>query len=380
MAKVVSAELRLVDLRPAVPRTDAIQSFVSQETPILTLTDSDGVSGTGYCYTIGAGGSSIVALLRDHLLPLLVGREAERIESIWHDLLYSAHALSVGPVLSLSLAAIDTALWDLRARRAGLAISQLLGGAHESLPVYSTEGGWLHLSTEDLVRDAQVMQAKGFAGAKIKIGKPDSREDLERVAAVRSAVGDGFEIMVDANQGFRVDDARRRAAMLEGLNLGWLEEPLPADDVNGHARLAAATSVPIAVGESLYSLAQFREYLQQGACSIVQVDVARIGGITPWMKVAHLAESFGVGVAPHFLMELHTQLACSVQNGMWVEYIPQLDPITKTSLFVSEGRAYPSNQAGLGIDWDWNAIDQVSTCHFELGRHPTPTTSTVATP
>lgn len=368
-----------MNLRPAVPRTDSIQSFVSQETPILTLTDSDGVTGTGYSYTIGAGGSSIVALLRDHLLPLIVGREAERIESIWHDLLYSAHALAVGPVLSLSLAAIDTALWDLRARRAGLAVSQLLGGAHESLPVYSTEGGWLHLSAEELVRDAEAMQAKGFAGAKIKVGKPDSREDLERVTAVRSAVGDGFEIMVDANQGFRIDEARRRATMLEGLDLGWLEEPLPADDVRGHARLAAVTSVPIAVGESLYSLAQFREYLQQGACSIVQVDVARIGGITPWMKVAHLAESFNVGVAPHFLMELHTQLACSVQNGMWVEYIPQLDPITTNSLVLSEGRAYPSNQPGLGIDWDWVAIDQLSIFHFELGSHPTRTASTVAT-
>lgn len=379
MPKVVFADLRLVNLRPAVPRTDSIQSFVSQETPILTLTDSDGVTGTGYSYTIGAGGSSIVALLRDHLLPLIVGREAERIESIWHDLLYSAHALAVGPVLSLSLAAIDTALWDLRARRAGLAVSQLLGGAHESLPVYSTEGGWLHLSAEELVRDAEAMQAKGFAGAKIKVGKPDSREDLERVTAVRSAVGDGFEIMVDANQGFRIDEARRRATMLEGLDLGWLEEPLPADDVRGHARLAAVTSVPIAVGESLYSLAQFREYLQQGACSIVQVDVARIGGITPWMKVAHLAESFNVGVAPHFLMELHTQLACSVQNGMWVEYIPQLDPITTNSLVLSEGRAYPSNQPGLGIDWDWVAIDQLSIFHFELGSHPTRTASTVAT-
>ncbi len=367
MARVVSVELRLVDLHPAVPRTDAIQSFVSQETPILTLTDSDGVTGTGYSYTIGVGGSSIVALLRDHLLPLIIGREAERIESIWHDLLYSAHALGVGPVLSLSMAAIDTALWDLRARRVGLPINQLLGGAHESLPVYTTEGGWLHLSTEELVRDAKAMLALGFAGAKIKIGKPDAREDVERVSAVRAAVGDRFEIMVDANQGFRSDNARRRATMLEGLDLGWLEEPLPADDVSGHARLAAATSVPIAVGESLYSLAQFREYLQHGACSIVQVDVARIGGITPWMKVAHLAESFNVGVAPHFLMELHTQLACSVQNGMWVEYIPQLDPITTTSLVVCDGRAYPSNQVGLGIDWDWAAINEMSTVHYELG-------------
>ncbi|MEO6122542.1 MAG: mandelate racemase/muconate lactonizing enzyme family protein [Ilumatobacteraceae bacterium] len=361
MATIVRAEVRLVNLRPLTERTDAIQSFVSQETPIVTLHDSDGAVGTGYTYTIGAGGSAIVALLRDHFLPQVIGRDADVIERIWRDLLFSAHALTVGPVVSLSLAAIDTALWDLRSCRAAMPITTLLGGAHESLPMYSTEGGWLHLSTEQIVADAIEMQSIGFSGAKVKVGRPSGREDFERLAAVRTAVGDDFELMVDANQGLRADQASRRAKLFEPLDLGWIEEPLVADDVAGHARLAAGCSTPIAVGESLYSVAQFREYLEAGACSIVQVDVARIGGITPWIKVAHLAEAFGVGVAPHFLMELHVQLSCAIPNGIWVEYIPQLDPITTSRLDLRAGRAHPATTPGLGISWDWERIDAMAS-------------------
>ena len=360
VSRVVGADVVLADLRPLAERTDAIQSFVSQETVIVTVWDEDGASGTGYSYTIGAGGSSIVALLQDHLLPRLIGREAESIEAIWHDLMFGVHALGVGPVLSLSLAAVDTALWDLRSHRTGIPITRLVGGAHDSLPVYTTEGGWLHLTVEELVADALRMRESGFAGAKIKVGKPRGAEDLERLTAVREAVGPQFELMADANQALTLDQAMRRSHLFEPLDLGWLEEPMPADDLGGHARLARSTSVPIAVGESLYSIGQFKDYLQAGACSIVQVDVARVGGITPWLKVAHLAEAYNVAIAPHFLMELHIPLACGVRNGAWVEHIPQLGPITSAAPDIRAGRAYPPSVPGLGIDWNWAAIEQHS--------------------
>ena len=130
----------------------------------------------------------------------------------------------------------------------------------------------------------------------------------------------------------------------------------PAEDVSGHRQLREHTTIPVAVGESMYHLAQFREYLEQGACSIVQPDVARIGGITPWIKVAHLAEGFDVPVCPHFLMELHVSLCAAVPNAAWVEYIPQLDDITSSRIRVEGGYAYPPDTPGLGIDWDWQAI------------------------
>ena len=356
MARIERVEIFMVDLQPKVKRTDAIQSFVSQETPFVLITDVDGATGLGYTYTIGQGGPAIMSLLRETLVPQLIGREAEEIGRIWRDLLFSTHATSVGAITSLALAAVDLALWDLRCKRAGLPLWRLLGGAKDLVPMYTTEGGWLHIPTEDLVSDAVQAQAAGFSGSKVKIGRPHLSEDRARLQAVRDAVGPGYEIMVDANQCFSLSEARRRARVLQSLDIAWFEEPLPADDVASHRTLAASTSVPIAVGESMYSLSQFKDYLTQDAASIVQADVARIGGITPWMKVAHLAEAHNVSICPHFLMEIHVSLVCAVPNAPWLEYIPQLDGLTATPMRVEGGHAVPSDEPGLGIDWDHDRL------------------------
>jgi L-alanine-DL-glutamate epimerase-like enolase superfamily enzyme len=172
--------------------------------------------------------------------------------------------------------------------------------------------------------------------------------------------------MTDANQGFNRPEVMRRAKAFEGLDLAWLEEPLPAEDVSGHRQLLEHTNIPVAVGESMYHLSQFREYLEQGACSIVQPDVARIGGITPWIKVAHLAEAFDVPVCPHFLMELHVSLCAAAPNAAWVEYIPQLDDITTSRIQVENGFAYPPETPGLGITWDWLEIKKRASVELTI--------------
>jgi L-alanine-DL-glutamate epimerase-like enolase superfamily enzyme len=320
--------------------------------------------GTGYSYTIGTGGSSVMRLIADHLAPRLIGRDADMIEAIWHELEFATHATTIGAITAIALAAIDTALWDLRARKQGLPLWKLAGGAKEKCPLYTTEGGWLHIEAEALVDDAVEAKAKGFLGSKVKIGRPHGSEDHARLSAVRAAVGDGYEIMTDCNQGFAVDEAIRRADRLRELDLAWFEEPLPADDIDGHVRLSRSTSTPIAVGESLYSIRHFREYMQKGGCSIVQVDVGRIGGITPWLKVAHAAEAFDIPVCPHFLMELHVSLTCAVPNGKYVEYIPQLDELTSSRMRIENGHAHAPSEPGIGIDWDWDAVRGKSIDEF----------------
>ena len=307
MDRIERIEILQVDLAPKVARSDAIQSFVAQETPIVRITCADGAQGTGYSYTIGTGGSSVLALLRDHLAPRLVGRDAAEIERLWKELFFHTHATAVGAITSLALAAIDTALWDLKCRRAGQPLWRCAGGAQPRVPVYTTEGGWLHHSRGQLVEEARAAKQQGFRGAKIKVGRP-----------------------------------------------------MIAEDVGGHVELAAVATMPIAVGESLYHPSHFRDYLERRACSIVQVDCARIGGITPWLKVAHLAEAFNVAVCPHFLMELHVSLTAAVPNGAWVEYIPQLDAITTSRLAIEDGYAVPPQSPGLGIDWDFAAIERAA--------------------
>ena len=340
-------EILQVDLAPKVVRTDAIQAFVTQETPIVRIRCDDGAEGTGYSYTIGTGGSSVVALLRDHLAPRLIGRDADgdRGDLEGPVLPHARHRRrrdhqprargdrhrAVGPAV--------------RARRAAAVEGRRRRAARGCRSTRPRAAGCTCRSRRWSNRRWR-RRPQGFRGAKIKVGKPHVAEDVARLAAVREAVGDAFEIMVDANQCFTVSEAIRRARAFEPLGLAWLEEPLPAEDLGGHVELAAHTAIPIAVGESLYHPAHFREYLERDACSIVQVDCARIGGITPWLKVAHLAETFNVAVCPHFLMELHVSLTAAVPNAAWVEYIPQLDDITTSRLAIADGYAVAPRRAG----------------------------------
>lgn len=353
---IARASAWLCDLPVERVRTDAVQAFVKQETIFVELETTNGVRGLGYSYTIGTGGGAVVSLLRETLLESIIGIDIHRSEKIWSDAFRITRATTTGPITSLALAALDTAVWDARCRSLGLPLWQLAGGFRDRVPVYDTEGGWLHLTPGELVEEARRSKASGLPGVKIKIGKPSATEDRLRLTSVREAVGDDFDLMVDANQSMTAAEAIRRGRFLSDLDIFWFEEPLPADDIGGHARLATMTTVPIAVGESLYAPAVFREYLQREAAGILQVDVARVGGITPWLKVAHLAEAQNVQIAPHFLMELHLPLLCAISNGLYLEHIPQLRAVTTAPIPIQNGQAVASSAAGLGIEWDRDAI------------------------
>jgi L-alanine-DL-glutamate epimerase-like enolase superfamily enzyme len=358
--KIRRAKAFLCDLEPLTARRDAIQTFSKQETIFVDLETDDGLTGTGYAYTIGTGGRAVLELLRRDLLDHVLGEDARAIESIWQKLFWSTHGTAVGAITSLALAAVDTALWDLRGKALNEPVWLLAGGARRSIPLYDTEGGWLQLSPEELVEGALASAARGLRGVKLKVGKPDPQEDRERLLAVREALGPHMDLMVDANQSLTYPDAKRRARILEDIDLFWLEEPLPAEDLTGHRLLSESTTIPIAVGESIYSPSHFREYLAAGAAGVLQPDVARIGGITPWLKVAHLAEAFNVKVAPHFLMELHVSLACAVPNSLYLEHIPQLQPLCRSGLEIVDGHAMPPSTPGLGIDWDPDAVAEAA--------------------
>jgi L-alanine-DL-glutamate epimerase-like enolase superfamily enzyme len=279
----------------------------------------------------------------------------DRPEELWRRVFNHLRFVAGGALVSTALAALDTAVWDLRARAAGLPLWKLAGGAQDSVPAYQTEGGWLQLSTEELIENARAAQAAGFHGFKMKVGRR-ATEDAERLAAVREAVGPHFDVMLDANQAFTLDEALRRGELYAPFSPRWYEEPMPAENVAAHAELARASRIPIALGETLFLLGHVREYLEHRAVSILQMDAGRIGGITPWLKAAHMAEASDVAVSPHFLMELHVQLAAAVPNAAWVEHIPQLQKVATSRVELKDGRAHPSQDPGLGIAWDEDAL------------------------
>ncbi|MGD0715537.1 MAG: mandelate racemase/muconate lactonizing enzyme family protein [Gaiellaceae bacterium] len=359
--KITNTEVCLFSLEMADPFSDAIQKVATVDIILVDVTTDAGLTGSGFCYTIGTGGTAILNLLRTDLLPLLTGEDAQQIEALWQKLFWATHATAVGAITSLALSAVDIALWDLRGKATGQPLWLLAGGAKPRVALYDTTGGWLNYSVDQLVAGAKDSVAQNWPGVKIKVGKPDLEEDIERLAAVRQTVGARVHIMVDANQSMTCAEAKRRARRFEDFDLFWFEEPLPADDICGHVRLTASTSIPIAVGESIYSPSYFREYLAAGAASIVQPDVARIGGITPWLKTAHLAETFNVKVAPHAFMEIHVSLAAAVPNSLYVEYIGQslLKDVTTAPIQVVDGHAAPPSTPGVGIEWDREAIQNL---------------------
>ncbi len=357
--EISEVRTRLIRIPVDPPRGDAIQKFSNLELPLVEISDRAGNKGVGFSYTIGQGGTTICELLRRELTGKLLGKDSRRITFLGEFLKKCIHALTPGVIASDALAAIDVALWDLQAKRMNIPLHLLLGGAKEEVPIYNTHVGWLDRPLKEMVELChKAVTEEGFHAVKLKVGKQDPEEDFERVSKVREAVGPKIKIMVDANQSWTIDEAVPRIKMLEPCNLVWVEEPLLATDIQGFKTLGRHTRIPRAGGESLYTPADFYEYLRQGALDILQPDVARLGGITPAMEVCSLAKAANLQVAPHVSPELSVVVAAAVSNSMFVEFIPQMEPILKRRIEMINGMARPSSSAGHGIELDEEAINR----------------------
>ena len=356
--RIKKVRTALYDIPPQVKRTDAIQSFVSMEFPYIEIEDEDGVVGIGFSYTIGKGGEAIRQIIDAYLTPILLEEDASNIDRIWNRMWMETHWVGRGGIVGLGMAAVDIALWDLKAKRAELPLYQLLGGAKSKVPVYNTDGGWLHLTQDELVEQSVKYIEQGYKGIKIKVGRDTLYEDVGRVFAVRNTIGLDPFLMIDANMKWKAHEAIQLAYRVEEADLSWFEEPIEADDVASHVELKEKTTIPIAIGESIYNKIAFKEYISQGAADILQPDAVRVGGISEWMKVAHTAECFGLSVSPHFLMDLHVHLSAAVPNSLFVEYIPSLDLVLKDTLTLSDGCFSPPDRPGHGILFDYEKLKQ----------------------
>ncbi|MDQ3785706.1 MAG: mandelate racemase/muconate lactonizing enzyme family protein [Actinomycetota bacterium] len=308
----------------------------------------EGHHGVGFSYSKRAGGPAQFAHARE-VAPDLIGEDPSDIGRLWTKLVWAGASVGRSGASTQALAAIDVALWDLKAKRAGLPLAKLLGAHRDSVRCYNTSGGFLHETIEQVKDNATRTLASGVGGIKIKLGQPDWREDLRRVAAVREHIGPDVPLMVDANQQWDRPTAMRVSKALEEFDLVWIEEPLDAYDAEGHAELARALTTAVATGEMLTSVAEHTELLRHRAVDILQPDAPRIGGITQFLKLATLAEHAGVGLAPHFAMEIHVHLAAAYPAEPWVEHFDWLYPLFNERLETSDGRMHLSGRPGLGI-------------------------------
>ena len=307
-----------------------------------------GHRGLGVSYAKRAGGPGQFAHARE-VAPVLIGEDPSDIARLWDKLCWAGASVGRSGLATQAIGAFDVALWDLKARRAGLPLAKLLGAHRDSVRCYNTSGGFLHTPIDQLKVNAAASVARGIGGIKLKVGQPDGRIDMQRVQAVREHLGDGVPLMVDANQQWDRPTAQRMCRALEGFNLVWIEEPLDAYDHEGHAALALQFDTPIATGEMLTSAGEHWDLILHRAADYLMPDAPRVGGITPFLKVAGLAQHAGLMLAPHFAMELHVHLAATYPTEPWVEHFEWLEPLFNERIEIANGRMRVPTRPGLGL-------------------------------
>ena len=326
----------------------------------VRLRDRDGAEGSGYSFTVGAGGAAVHALVERYLNPVLLGRDADRIEALWQAMWWALHYGGRGGPTSLAVSAVDIALWDLKARKAGMPLWRLLGGHDPRVPCYA--GGIdLELPLDRLLAQTDDNLAKNFRAIKMKVGRARLREDLERVRAMREHLGADFPLMVDANMRWSPDTAIRAARALAEFDLVWLEEPTIPDDVDGHARILREGGMPIAAGENLHTLYEFKQLVAAGGVTFPEPDVTNCGGVTVFMKVAHLAEAYNLPVTSHGAHDITVHLLAAVPNRSYLEaHGFGLDRFIGEPLRIDpDGFAIAPDRPGHGIEFDWRGLEAV---------------------
>ncbi len=311
------------------------------------IRSAQGVAGMGFSYALRVGGEGQYAHACE-LAPLLVGDDPSDISRIWDRMLWAGATAGRSGISVQAMAAVDIALWDLKARRAGLPLSKLIGRFRDSVRCYNTSGGYLQAPIEEVLEKADRSLERGIMGVKLKVGQPDGMADFRRVERVRKHLGDGVPIMVDANQQWDFPRALRFGRSVEPFHLVWIEEPLNAYDVEGHAALAAALDTPVATGEMLSCESDIAAFVRSRALDIVQPDAPRLGGITPFLRVADLAAAANLAMAPHFVMEIHVHLAACYPTEPWVEHFEWLEPLFNERLAIRDGRMEVPAGPGLG--------------------------------
>ena len=339
------------------PMTDASHGVMTQFEVVLAIVQTEcGQTGYGYTYTIGQGGAAIRSLIDRDLRPILIDADADRIEQIWERMWWHLHYIGRGGLVSFAMAAIDVALWDLKGRQQDTPLWKLLGGFSGEAQAYA--GGIdLQLGPDELVEQTRNNLQNGFRAIKIKVGRDNLSEDVERVRAVRECIGHDMPLMVDANMRYTVEMAIRAARRFHDYDVYWFEEPTIPDDYKGIKRIAIEGGVPVAAGENLHTVYEFRHTIEDAKIAFPEPDVSNIGGITNWMRVAKLAYAHNLPVTSHGVHELHLHLLAAIPNASFLEvHSFGLERFIKNPPQLKDGIMKAPNAPGHGVQFDWDLL------------------------
>ena len=352
----VTTELYYVPL--ARPMEDAIHGVQEDFSLIVVkIATDDGAEGMGYTYGVGrVGGAAIATLIKNDLAPILIGEDPRCIEQLWHKMWWAVHYVGRGGIAVFGLSAVDIALWDLKARLAGEPLWRFLGGHDNKAEAY---GGGIDfdMNIDELLEQAQGFLDAGLRAIKIKVGRDSIAQECDRIAAMRQFLGPDKKLMVDVNMKWSVEQALRAVHAFQEYDIYWIEEPTIPDDFAGHRRIETEGPIPVASGENLHSIYEFRQMIAEGGVSFPDVDISNVGGITALLKVAHIAEAYNRQLTTHGIQEMHVSCLAAISNASLLEiHAFRLDEFLIHQLEIKDGYAFASDRPGHGIDIDWGGI------------------------
>ena len=364
MAKIASVGARTVHIPLKQATAFARRQVTARDYTLVKIRTDDGIEGIGHCYAGHSGGNVVTLAVREMLVPMLIGADPTATELLWKSMYQEVllHGRTGSVMRALSI--LDTALWDRNARAANLPLYQYLGAAYENtVPAYGSGGYYLAGKTpEDLGEEMASYVALGLNAVKMKVGRGDVKSEEARIAAAREAIGPDVLLMLDSNNAWSdVPTALRYMEHFEPYDPYWIEEPFSPDQIDNHAKLAAATRIPVATGEIEAGRWRFKELLDKQAASILQPDAAVCGGVTEFRRIAALADCYGVTICPHWFHDLHVHLVAASPNGQFIEFFPDskvfnFREIIDRQLEVRDGGVVLPSEPGLGYRFDEKAI------------------------
>ena len=356
--KITGIRTKAIEIPFPQPIGTSIHRITGVSALLVWVDTDEGVTGESYLWTIGAHKVAVLDAMVNSLCNVVVGRDPRDTEALYADLWREINFLGHKGVTVFGIASVDGACWDIKGKAADMSVGAMLGRCRKRVRAYASGGLWASMSIEGLQAQARDLVEQGFTAMKMRIGLPDIARDLERVAAVRDAIGHQIDLMVDANQGLTVNHAIRLGRGLEPYNLVWFEEPVQAYDLAGSARVAAALDTPIASGETEYTRYGFQDMLERGSADILMPDLERVGGVSEWMKVAHMAAAQDVPVSPHIFTEHSLQLCAAAANVNYSEHMPWCTELFQERMEMEAGNILIPDRPGMGFNFDPDAVER----------------------